>query len=221
MTRRTERRPPRASRTDRTVRRAQRREELLDAAIGIIREDGPSVSMDALAAAGGVTKPIIYRHFGDRAGLIHAVAHRFAEDLLTEIRSALGRQTDPRSVLADTVDAYLRFVEREPNVYRFVQGHAPSSEAVDMTAFVRQIASEVALVLGERLRQAGEDSGAAEPWAHALVGMVHLSGDWWLERRTMPRERLVEYLLALAWDGLSSVPLPAEADASLALEVAR
>lgn len=225
MTKRTERRPARraerASRTDRIARRAERREELLDAAIGTIREDGPSVSMDALAAAGGVTKPIIYRHFGDRAGLIHAVAHRFAEDLLTEIRSALGRQTDPRSVLADTVDAYLRFVEREPNVYRFVQQQAPANEAVDLTAFVRQIAADVAVVLGERLRQAGLDSGAAEPWAHALVGMVHLSGDWWLDHRTMSRERLVEYLLGLAWDGLSSLPLAADVDGPRALEGAR
>src|SRR5688500_11022354 len=115
MTKKTERR----SRVDRTARRAERREELLDAAIRIIREGGPSIAMDAMAAAGGVTKPIIYRHFGDRAGLIHAVARRFADDLLSEIRGALGRQADPRTVLADTVDAYLRFVEREPNVYRF------------------------------------------------------------------------------------------------------
>lgn len=63
----------------------------------------------------------------------------------------------------------------------------------------------MAVVLGERLRQLGADSGAAEPWAHGIVGMVHLAADWWVERRTMPRARLVEYLVALLWEGLESV----------------
>ena len=215
MTKRTDRRhTDRAA--DRTARRAERREELLDAAIVIIRAQGPSVSMDAIAAAGGVTKPIIYRHFVDRAGLVQAIAERFVADLLDELRTALVRSDDGRTLLADTIDAYLRFLEREPNVYRFLQHQTPH-----VTGFAHQIAREIALVLGERLRAAGVDSGAAEPWAHGLVGMTHLAGDWWVERQTMPRERLVEYLLALAWEGLSSVPRPAETDAPLALEVAR
>jgi hypothetical protein len=58
--------------------------------------------------------------------------------------------------------------------------------------------------IGEGLRQRGLDSGAAEPWAYAIVGAVHLAGDWWLERRVMPRERLVEYLTALVWDGMNT-----------------
>ena len=215
MTKRTDRRrPDRAA--DRTARRAERREELLDAAVGIIRTHGPSVSMDAIAAAGGVTKPIVYRHFTDRAGLVQAVAERFVADLLDELRTALLRAGDGRTLLADTIDAYLRFLEREPNVYRFLQHQTP-----DVTGFAHRIAREVALVLGERLRVAGVDSGAAEPWAHGLVGMAHLAGDWWVDRQTMPRERLVEYLIALAWDGLSSVPAPADMNAPLALEVAR
>ena len=214
MTKRTERRP-RPARPDREARRAERRTALLDAAVTVIRDKGPSVSMDAIAAAGGVTKPIVYRHFRDRAGLVDAVAERFVADLLGELRPALARSSDGRTLLADTVDAYLRFVEREPNVYRFLQ-HQPG-DAVDVMGFAHHVAREVALVLGERLRAAGLDSGAAEPWAHALVGMVHLAGDWWLDRRTMPRDRLVGYLLQLAWEGLSSVP----ADEPKALEVAR
>ena len=50
---------------------------------GAIREIGPGVTMEQLAKAGGVTKPILYRHFGDRDGLIQAIAERFSNDLLT------------------------------------------------------------------------------------------------------------------------------------------
>jgi AcrR family transcriptional regulator len=205
-------RTQRRARPDRDARRAERREQLLDAAIGAVRDRGRSVSMDALAAAGGVTKPIIYRHFGDRDGLVQAIAERFVADLLGELRAALMRSDDGQTLLVDTIDAYLRFVEREPNVYRFLQRQTP-----DVTGFAHQVAREVALVLGERLRVAGLDSGAAEPWAHGLVGMVHLAGDWWVDHKTMTRERLVTYLMQLSWDGLSSVPV---ADAK-ALEVAR
>jgi hypothetical protein len=63
----------------------------------------------------------------------------------------------------------------------------------------------VAVIMGERLRAIGADSGAAEPWAYGIVGMVHLAGDWWVNRRTMSREHLVGYLVSLLWDGLGSV----------------
>src|SRR5437870_2004883 len=69
--------------TDRSAQRADRREALLTAAIGGIRKHGPSASMDALAAEAGITKPILYRHFGDRAGLVKAIAERFADSLMT------------------------------------------------------------------------------------------------------------------------------------------
>jgi AcrR family transcriptional regulator len=192
---------------DRDARRAERRAGLLDAAVEVVRREGPGVSMETIAAEAGVTKPIVYRHFGDRHGLVAAVAERFAHDLLAELRSSLARETDPRELLAGTIDAYLAFVERDPNVYLFLCQRVPSESdaASQFHGFVRQIASEVAVVLGERLRAAGADSGPAEPWAYGLVGMVQLAGDWWIERRSLPRARLVEYLTRLVWDGLDAV----------------
>ena len=63
-----------------------------------------------------------------------------------------------------------------------------------MSGFVESVGQLITQAIGEGLRDQGLDSGAAEPWAYAIVGAVHLAGDWWLERKTMPRERLVEYL---------------------------
>ncbi|MDQ1373832.1 MAG: hypothetical protein QOJ09_1170, partial [Actinomycetota bacterium] len=102
------------------------------------------------------------------------------------------------------IDAYLAFVEKEPNLYRFVVEHVDGG-AEELSGFMRQVAKEVAVVLGEHLRRMGYDSGAAEPWAYGLVGMVHHAGDWWVERRPMPRARLVEYLITLVWDGLAGL----------------
>jgi AcrR family transcriptional regulator len=186
-------------------RRDARRAELLDAAVSAVREHGPTASMERLAAAGGVTKPILYRHFGDRDGLISAIAERFAGELLEEIvRPLRSGQLEPRDQLVATVDAYVAFVEREPNLYRFLvqqavgrvggQGHV--SDLIDT------IARQVAVVIGERLRQLGADSGPAVAWSYGIIGLVHQAADWWVDDRTMPRERLVAYLTGLLWEGM-------------------
>jgi AcrR family transcriptional regulator len=198
------RRRQRHDHTDRDTRRQARREELLDAAVEVIRRDGPAVSMEVIAAEAGVTKPIVYRHFGDRSGLVAALAKRFSDDLMGALQSSLVRDAEPRELLVGTIDAYLEFVEREPNLYRFVVQHVDGG-AEELSGFVRQVAKEVAVVLGERLRAINYDSGAAEPWAYGLVGMVHFAGDWWVDSRAMPRARLVEYLTTLVWDGLDGV----------------
>jgi AcrR family transcriptional regulator len=192
--------------------REARRVELLDAAVAAIRLGGPGVSMEELARSAGVTKPILYRHFGHRDGLVAALATRFADALEETLRAALSAGTAPHDTLVATIDAYLAFVERDPEVYRFLvhrlQSEPPEVE-ISLGNFLRQVSVQVAVVLGEQLRSVGLDSGGAEPLAYGIVGMVHAAGDWWLERQTMPRARLVEYLAGVLWSGLSGVGLGA------------
>jgi AcrR family transcriptional regulator len=193
----------RAGRSSGGEDREERRQALLDAAVAVIRRDGPTASMEAMAKEAGITKPILYRHFGDRAGLVTAVAERFADALSTELDAALLSNEGPRDVLVQTIDAYLAFVERDPSLYRFVVRGITADAADALGDFMDQVGRRVAVVMGEQLRAAGQDSGGAEPFAHGIVGMVHAAGDWWVERRTMPRERLVEYLADLLWRGLA------------------
>jgi AcrR family transcriptional regulator len=197
---------------NRDARRAERREELLDAAVAVIRREGSSASMEQIAAEAGVTKPIVYRHFRDRGDLVQAMAHRFATGLTEELAASLNQAGDPRQIMAATIDAYLAFVERDPELYRFViQEVAPApAAAAELSSFMREVGAQVAVVLGEQLRAAGADSGGAEPIAHGIVGMVHSAGDWWLQSRSMPRSRLVEYLTSLLWTGVAGLGLPAQ-----------
>lgn len=178
---------------------------MLSAAIGLVRRDGPGVSMDDIARAAGVTKPIVYRAFGDREGLTGAVADHFAAELAGTLGAAIDSAADDRQRVAATIDAYLAFIEREPGIVRFlVHRDLADLERGAVPGFVGRVAGLVAQAIGEALRERGLDPGAAEPWAFAIVGAVHLTGDWWLERRTLPRERLVEYLTSLVWDGMSN-----------------
>src|SRR3954470_17983713 len=195
---------------DRTERRATRRAQLLDAAVRAIRRDGPRVSMDAIAAEAGVTKPIVYRHFGDRDGLAAALAGQFGAALVPELDAALAQGLEPEQLLRATIDAYLGFVERDPQLYSFLVGRLGAPVGAEVAnGLVAQVGQRVALVLGEQLRSLGIDSGPAEPWAFGIVGMVHLAGDWWLQRRTVTRARLVDDITALLWNGLGGL-VPAQ-----------
>src|SRR5205085_6727594 len=120
----------------------------------------------------------------------------------------LERQTDARTRLVATIDTYLAFIERERDAYLFLMHRAVAEQPeaqVAIADFARDVARQVAVVLGEELRRAGVDSGPAEPWAFGIVGMVELAGDWWMSNRTMPRARLVEYLSELLWRGFAGL----------------
>ena len=186
------------------ARRDARREEFLAAAITVIRREGAGASMEAIARQAGVTKPILYRVFGDREGLLLAVGDNFAAELVRELDLVLVAEGDSRTTLSRGITAFLDLVERDRHIYHFLTARLSTEHHGPTGGFVEQIARSISVVMGERMRAEGVDSGAAEPWSYGLVGMVHMAADWWMERRTIPKERLVEYLVALLWEGLGS-----------------
>lgn len=113
--------------TQRTDQRAdqqsaaeRRRRELLEAADRVVLRDGPGASMNAIAAEAGITKPILYRHFGDKGGLYAALATRHTDALLASLRAALDAPAERRERVEATLDTYLAAIEARPQVYRFL-----------------------------------------------------------------------------------------------------
>jgi AcrR family transcriptional regulator len=192
---------------ERQRRRTERRAEMVQAAIDAVRTYGPGASVAEIAATAGITKPVLYRHFADRADLQRAVGQRAVEMLMERMAPELDPSREPVQLMRGAIDAFLAAIEDEPQLWRFVVHHpierAPGVEVVDDAR--EQIARTLATIIGERLRAVGLDSGGAEAWAHGLVGMVQSAGDWWLERRTMTRESLTDYLTMLIWGGVSGV----------------
>src|SRR5436190_15385853 len=94
--------------------RPSKREQLLDAADRVVRREGSAASMNLIAAEAGITKPILYRHFGDKGGLFRALADRYIDDLRARLRSALTTRGGLRARTRATIDAYLSAVEEQP-----------------------------------------------------------------------------------------------------------
>ncbi len=206
----------------RTAARDRRRDELLDAADRAIRRGGPEVSMEALASEAGITKPVLYRHFGDRDGLLDAVATRHAARLTSELRTALAREEHPRHRIRTTMATYLAFLERDPELHRFVTRVAPRVQpggrgAIDDALSV--VCDAVVASVARELTGARLDPAPARTWGTGIVGMVQLVGNRWLDTRDVAREELVTQLTDLLWHGFRGIVLR-ETDAAEVTDVA-
>ena len=192
---------------------AARRAALLDAADRVIRHLGPDASMTAIAAEAGITKPILYRHFGDKAGLYRALAERYASPVFTELTTALSTITDRQERMRTTIDTYLRFIESDPQLYRFLMHRALREQpgvASSIAAFTSVVAAGIAEIITREIGLAEQHKRSARAWAHGIVGVVQLAGDWWLDSREMSREQLVDHIAALLWGGLANLNADSE-----------
>jgi AcrR family transcriptional regulator len=187
------------------ARRERRREELLDVADRVTQRRGVAVSMDEIASEAGITKPVLYRHFGDKDGLYEALTERYVDELKTALKPAT-KASEPRDRLAAAIDAYLAYVEREPERYRFLLHASERPRTAGIVAdFRRRHIAECAFTAEDNLRRAGIDPGFAEPWAQCVSGMIRAAGTSWLEARSLPRDRLADYLTTILWEGFSSL----------------
>ncbi|MFB9569331.1 TetR family transcriptional regulator [Saccharopolyspora hordei] len=188
--------------------RQARRAELVEATVRAIGKHGAEVGMDEIAAEAGISKPVLYRHFHDKSDLYVAVGEWGAELLMERLRPLFHEGGSPNQRIRRLLDAYLGTIEQYPELYRFVVQRRFADRPVDTDPVSTEktlIANSLSRVLGEYVRALGLDSGGVEVWSHGLVGMVQASGDWWLERQSMSRSDLTDYLAQVIWHAIDGV----------------
>jgi AcrR family transcriptional regulator len=197
--------------------RRARREQLVLATLAAVGKHGAGVGMDEIAAEAGTSKTVVYRHFADRTELHLAVCGRVAEQLLAKLRQAMESSDHPREMVAAAIAAYLAFLETDPELYRFVVQRSPDRAAPAPTRpdpidhLSHLVGEQAAALMAVALDRAGQDTAAAGPWGHGLVGLVRSAADWWLRtERPMLRTELAAHLTDLAWAGLSGVVTPSK-----------
>ncbi|WP_168169565.1 TetR/AcrR family transcriptional regulator [Pseudonocardia sp. HH130629-09] len=184
--------------------RARRREQVVDAALVVLGRDGQDFGLDQVAHEAGVTKPVIYRHFGDRAALLDAMAARATDRLMERLMPVLYRENAARTRIHDSVDAVLGFLEDSPGVDLLFRRRLPGQRGEVVDAGREFIASALAGVLGSSAAALGiEESELVGVWSRSLVGSVQATAEWWLRGRetgTAPaREVVAEHLTVLIW----------------------
>ena len=184
----------------------ERRAGLLEAADRVVQREGGAATMNVIAAEAGITKPILYRHFGDKSGLYRALAARHIEELLERLRAALVTRGGLEARTRATVDAYLTSIEERPQIYRFLVQRAAVEEPDvrgDVEGFVRRFGDELAAGIRNEPSLSGVDELRATVWAHGIAGMVQAAGDWWLDHPEVARSSVVDELTALLVAGFN------------------
>ena len=186
---------------------AQRREQLLDVGRGLFADKGfEGTSVEEIAARAQVSKPVVYEHFGGKEGLYAVVVDREVRALLDAISGALATRAHPRVMLERTTTALLDYVETSTDGFRILVRDSPVAQSTGTFAsLIGDIATQVEHLLEREFARQGLQPGSAPMYAQMLVGMVALTGQWWLGSRTPPKDVVAAHLVNLAWNGLSGL----------------
>jgi AcrR family transcriptional regulator len=185
---------------------AERREQLLDIGRTLFAEKGfEGTSVEEIAAKAGVSKPVVYEHFGGKEGLYAVVVDREMRQLLDMVTSAL-TAGHPRELLEQAAFALLDYIERYTDGFRILVRDSPVAQSTGTFAsLISDIATQVEDILGLEFKARGFDPKLAPLYAQALVGMVALTGQWWVDARRPKKAEVAAHLVNLAWHGLDGL----------------
>jgi len=172
--------------------RAEREELILSVAGATFARDGyHGASMDEMAAAAGVSKPMLYAYFDSKEGLYLAYIERTGQDLVTRLRRAPLDEEPPAPI--SRIEEFLRFVEEHRDGWRvlFTEASASRPVAEHVAALRQRIIDAVrALVQAGLPANASLTDLAADAVAHAIVGTGESLANWWLEHPELSRQQL-------------------------------
>ncbi|MBB1509685.1 TetR/AcrR family transcriptional regulator [Tessaracoccus sp. MC1756] len=202
--------PNRARRSRTRMTAVQRREQLIEISRELFAERGyEGTAVEEIAARAGVSKPVVYEHFGGKEGAYAVVVDRETQTLHNAIRNAL---TTPgarsRELLERGAMALLDYIEHRPDGFRILSRDPSSVHTAGQTggsfaSILSDIAVQVEDILASEFSRTGHDPQFAGLYAQALVGLVAQTGQQWLDSREPSREIVARHLINLAWNGMA------------------
>ncbi len=181
----------------------QRRRQLLDIACRVFADSGfHATSMDDIAGAAGVTKPVLYQHFASKRALFVEVLHDVGGQLLASLGTATAEATTGRDRVQAGFAAYFRFVTENEPAFRVLFGAAARNDP-EFAEVVDDVLDDVA----EAISQLIEIEGTAEHrrvLAHAVIGIAEATSRDALtaDGTALDPDRLAAWVAELAWFGL-------------------
>ncbi|MEV5966210.1 TetR/AcrR family transcriptional regulator [Kribbella sp. NPDC051952] len=185
---------------------AERREQLITIARGLFAQKGyEATSVEEIANRAEVSKPVVYEHFGGKEGLYAVVVDREVRALLDGVTGALtaGRAHE---LVEQAALALLDYIEKNSDGFRILVRDSPvGSSTGSFISILSDVATRVEHILAEEFKRRGLDPKNAPMYAQMLVGMVALTGQWWLDARKPKKPDVAAHLVNLAWNGLSGL----------------
>lgn len=185
----------------------ERREQLIAVGRKLFADKGfEATTVEEVAARAKVSKPVVYEHFGGKEGLYAVVVDREVQALLSGFTLSLEEPGGARELLERTTFALLDYIEGNTDGFRILVRDSPAGQSTgSFASVIGDIAGQVEHLLAPEFKRRGIDPKSAPIHAQMLVGMVALTGQWWLERRKFKKEQVAAHLVNLAWNGLSGL----------------
>ena len=184
----------------------ERREQLIEVGRSVFAERGfVAATVEEIAERAEVSKPVVYEHFGGKDGLYAEIIGREVGRVVQRIREALDAPS-PHEALERAADAFLTYIEDESEGFTVLVRDAPEGGTPgSMSGVIADIAAQVEGLLAKELGSRGYDRSIAPVMSRALVGMVSMTGEWWLDVGRPSRKAVAAHLVNLAWNGLKDL----------------
>jgi AcrR family transcriptional regulator len=190
------------------MRGAARRELVVDAALREFAERGyEAASMGRIAEAAGISRTVLYDHFPSKHALFAELLQRESAALLAHMEATLSGEGSMRERMRATFDAFFAFAEQHPLAWQLL---FPENPPLDETvgAEHQRVRAEsnrmLARLLVEDAWRAGLDPDSR---VGRMVFTIHQSAlhglaRWWQSHPDVPREEVVDAVMAALWSGL-------------------
>lgn len=185
----------------------QRREQLIGIGRSLFAARGlDGTTIEEVAATAGVSKPVIYEHFGSKEGLYRQVVEAEFRILLDSITEALSTEAKPRVLVERAALALLGYIEERTDGFRILMRDAPPSQPEGaFSTLLSHVTARVEHLLSDEFARRGFSAADGAMYAQMLVGMVAMTGQWWLDSRQPDKRAVAAHLVNLAWNGLTGL----------------
>ncbi|MDP9806133.1 AcrR family transcriptional regulator [Trueperella bonasi] len=192
-------RPKRARMT-----RIERREQLITIGRQLFAAHGfDAVSVEEIASAAGVSKPVIYEHFGGKEGLYQVIVDRETTTLNEILEEQIRPDLHPRQALEGTIVGLLDYIEINPDGFGLMVHQSPDVLAgSQFSTIMSDMGEHLTKLLGAYFGQLGFDVETAPLYGQMLAGMVGTMGQSWAREKEPSKDVLAAHLVNLTWNGL-------------------
>ena len=187
---------------------AARREQLIDVGRTVFANQGvAATTVEEIASAAGVTKPVVYEHFGGKEGLYAVIVDRDTTQMIRTVSESLTEGTTPRSYFELGITGMLQFIADNPDGFRLLGRDAPSWHSTgSLASLMSHIAEQIEGALASAMTASDLDAHYAPIYAQMIVGMCAMTGDWWLEHGDEYRlSEVAAHMVNLAWNGVKGL----------------
>lgn len=182
-----------------------RREQILDVAVDVFGRSGyHGASMNDIAEAAGVTKPVLYQHFDSKSDLYRALLGAVGDRMLDAIAKAAADATDGKSLTQQGFRAYFRWVAHRHDEFMLLFGGSARHDA-EFSGQIQQITNDAAAAIAP-LIAVDIDPDHRDTLAHALVGLAEGASRRLIGLgQDFDPDEVAREVSALAWAGLRAV----------------